>query len=140
MTYNEHKLEPGSVGIRIEYQARDGYPHFKVTDDSQLMFYIELKKKEFDFTKFPLCLANEMISIQPFSTSSNLLRSTGPAGAPKLLCFEATQSEDVASNIVYEESLGTVSDVVANYVDFVELIAGQIVVVDEVADNYVEEN
>ncbi|KAK1400119.1 hypothetical protein POM88_009982 [Heracleum sosnowskyi] len=81
MIYNELKLESGSVGIRIEYQARDGYPPFKITDD-----------------------------------------------------------KDVASNVVYDQSVSTISNVVADYVDFAELIVGQIVVVDEVADNYVEEN
>ncbi|KAL1819860.1 hypothetical protein ACET3Z_014729 [Daucus carota] len=128
MIYNELKLEPSLVGIRIEYQARDGYPPFKIADDGHLMFYIELKKKEFHFTKFPLCLTNERKSIQPFSTTSDQLYS------------EATQSEGVASNIIHEQSVGTVSDVVEDYVEFAEVVAGQIVAVDEVANNCIEQN
>ncbi|KAK1384570.1 hypothetical protein POM88_022305 [Heracleum sosnowskyi] len=37
MIYNELKLEPGSVMIRIEYQVRDGYLPFKITDDIATM-------------------------------------------------------------------------------------------------------
>ncbi|KAL8113473.1 hypothetical protein AgCh_020693 [Apium graveolens] len=67
-----------------------------------------------------------MKSIQLFSTTSDEL------------CFEATQSEGIASNIINEQYVGTVSDVVADYVEFTELIDGQIVVVDEVADNCIQ--
>ncbi|KAK1393792.1 hypothetical protein POM88_012848 [Heracleum sosnowskyi] len=54
MICNERKLQPDSTSMQIEYQVKDGYPPFKVVDDQHINFYIELKKKEVDFTIYPI--------------------------------------------------------------------------------------
>ncbi|KAK1369177.1 hypothetical protein POM88_035269 [Heracleum sosnowskyi] len=101
MIYNELRLHPESATLKIEYQVRDDYPPFNIVDDSQLLFYLELKKKEPDFTRYPLCLTNEC----------------------------------VASNSLHEQEGEVVVDVVADYVDYAELISCQILDISNEKEN-----
>ncbi|XP_050233390.2 uncharacterized protein LOC126681878 [Mercurialis annua] len=42
--------------IEIKYQVKIQYPALKISDDSSFRFYLEIKKKEIDFTMYPLCI------------------------------------------------------------------------------------
>ncbi|XP_050211913.1 uncharacterized protein LOC126662069 [Mercurialis annua] len=42
--------------IEIKYQVKIQYPPLKISDDSSFRFYLEIKKKEIDFTMYPLCI------------------------------------------------------------------------------------
>ncbi|KAK1395367.1 hypothetical protein POM88_014423 [Heracleum sosnowskyi] len=51
------------------------------------------------------------------------------------LCIEVVQSECVASNSLHEQEGEVVADVVADYVDYVELISGQILDISNEKEN-----
>ncbi|XP_050222827.1 uncharacterized protein LOC126672920 [Mercurialis annua] len=42
--------------IEIKYQVKIQYLPLKISDDSSFRFYLEIKKKEIDFTMYPLCI------------------------------------------------------------------------------------
>lgn len=119
MIVNELRLRTESAALKIEYQVKDGYPPFHIVDDSQLIFYIEFKKKDPDFTKYPLCLTNEINDIQHASTKTLSDITNGQ------LYIEAVQSECVASNSLYEQG-EVVADMVEDYIYYGEFVAGQI--------------
>ena len=73
----------------IQYKVRDNYPPLKIQDDATLFFYLQLKKKESDFTKFSLCINivnkkfqdtsfnnNNILMIQQHLTTQPLQMST----------------------------------------------------------------
>ncbi|KAK1354916.1 hypothetical protein POM88_048172 [Heracleum sosnowskyi] len=93
MICNELNLQPQLTSMKIEYQVKDGYPPFNIVDDLRLMFYIELKKREEDFTMYPLF----------------------------------AHTEDVASNLFYENMEEGSKEIVADYMDYAELVCGQMV-------------
>ena len=66
----------------IQYKIKDGYPPLNIRDDATLLFYLQLKMKESDFIKFPICISvvdksfqdntfnnNNMLQIQQQTTS-----------------------------------------------------------------------
>ncbi|XP_062110831.1 uncharacterized protein LOC133822494 [Humulus lupulus] len=134
MICNELKLQLNSTLLTIQYQVKDGYPPLKIVDDSQLKFYIELKKKETNFTKYPLCLTIEFNSMQQsfFST-----RSTTTHNQP---CNEVAQTEEAASNSD-DEPVDYLGDKeVADFIDYAELVSNQIIeMIDERNINNEEE-
>ncbi|XP_062109477.1 uncharacterized protein LOC133820932 [Humulus lupulus] len=117
MICNELKLQLESTLLTIQYQVKDGYPPLKIVDDSQLKFYIELKKKETNITKYPLCLTIEFNSMQQsfFST-----RSTTTHNQP---CNEVAQIEEAASNSDDEPVDYSVAKEVADFIDYAELVS-----------------
>ncbi|KAK1399453.1 SWIM-type domain-containing protein [Heracleum sosnowskyi] len=121
MICNELNLQPQLTSMKIEYQVKDGYSPFNIVDDLQLMFYLELKKREEDFTMYPLCLTTEIKNIQPrsFSTWSEITTDD--------LCVEVAHTEDVASNLFYENMVEGSKEIVADYMDYAELVCGQMV-------------
>ncbi|KAK1381902.1 hypothetical protein POM88_019637 [Heracleum sosnowskyi] len=121
MICNELNLQPQLTSMKIEYQVKDGYPPFNIVDDLQLMFYLELKKREEGFTMYPLCLTTEIKNIQPrsFSTWSEITTDD--------LCVEVAHTEDVASNLFYENMEEGSKEIVADYMDYAELVCGQMV-------------
>ena len=56
------------------------------------MFYIELKKRELDFTRYPLCLTNGENNVQDTITSSR------SGTTSDYVCIEAVKPEDATSN------------------------------------------
>ena len=57
-TISEHlKFEEDRKEIQISYKVKKEYPALKIEDDSSLLFYIELKNKEPECTKYPLCIS-----------------------------------------------------------------------------------
>ncbi|XP_062075859.1 uncharacterized protein LOC133779985 [Humulus lupulus] len=116
------------------YQVKDGYPPLKIVDDSQLKFYIELKKKETNFKKYPLCLTIEFNSMHKsfFST-----RSTTTHNQP---CNEVAQTEEAASNSDDEPVDYLGAKEVADFIDYAELVSNQIIeMIDERNINNEEE-
>ena len=113
---NELMLSPESSTTKIEYQVRDSYPPFDIANDCQLMFYIELKKKELDFTRYPLCLTIGECNAQDTITSTR-------SGTSDYMCIEAVQPEYATSSTLAEMD----GEMVANYIDYAELISGQLV-------------
>lgn len=57
MICNQLMSQPRSTSILIKYQVKDGYPPFTIVDYHQLLFYMELKKREADFSIYPLCIS-----------------------------------------------------------------------------------
>ncbi|KAK1378951.1 hypothetical protein POM88_025695 [Heracleum sosnowskyi] len=108
MICNELNLQPQLTSMKIEYQVKDGYPPFNIVDDLQLMFYLKLKKREEDFIMYPLCLTTEIKNIQPrsFSTWSEITTDD--------LCVEVAHTEDVASNLFYENMEEGSKEIVAS--------------------------
>ncbi|KAK1395260.1 hypothetical protein POM88_014316 [Heracleum sosnowskyi] len=111
MICNELKLQPESTFVKIEYQVKDGYPPFKIVDDMHINFYIELKKKEADFTIYPLCVTTENrdIQISAYSNGSGL----------------TSNDEGMSSNTSYNNSDAVSKEVVEDYVDYAEQISRQ---------------
>ncbi|XP_050223969.1 uncharacterized protein LOC126673758 [Mercurialis annua] len=60
--------------IEIKYQVKTEYPPLKIIDDSSFKFYLEIKKKQTDFTMYPLCIIvhddTPQIHLQQQTTSS----------------------------------------------------------------------
>ncbi|XP_062103307.1 uncharacterized protein LOC133814353 [Humulus lupulus] len=115
------KLQPESTVLKIEYQVREGNPTFKIVDDSQLMFYMDLKKKETDLTKYPLCLTTEINSIRQ-SFFSN--RSTTTHNQ---LYDEVAQAEGEASNSDDELVLDCGAKEVVGFIDYANSVSNQII-------------
>ena len=115
------KLQPESTVLKIEYQVREGYPTFKIVDDSQLMFYLNLKKKETDFTKYPLCLTTEINSIRQsfFSNRSTTTHDQLHDGV--------AQAEGEASNSDDELVLDCGAEEVVGYIDYAKSVSNQII-------------
>ncbi|XP_062088985.1 uncharacterized protein LOC133795549 [Humulus lupulus] len=96
-------------------------PTFKIVDDSQLMFYMDLKKKETDLTKYPLCLTTEINSIRQ-SFFSN--RSTTTHNQ---LYDEVAQAEEEASNSDDELVLDCGAKEVVDFIDYANSVSNQII-------------
>ncbi|KAK1398282.1 SWIM-type domain-containing protein [Heracleum sosnowskyi] len=111
MICNELKLQPESTFVKIEYHVKDGYPPFKIVDDLHINFYIELKKKEANFTIYPLCVTTENrdIQISAYSNGSGL----------------TSNDEGMSSNTSYNNSDAVSKEVVEDYVDYAEHISRQ---------------
>ena len=90
---NELKLQPRLTFLIIEYQAKDGYPLFTIVDDNHLLFYIELKKREPDFSKYHLSLTVK-VSYMQTSSNSNQSETTVDNG-----CVQAQITKGVSSNV-----------------------------------------
>ena len=74
------KFEEEKKEIQISYKVKEEYPALKIEDDFSLLFYIELKNKKPECTKYPLC-----ISLQK-KNDSNILQNTPPTiAAPQNL-------------------------------------------------------
>ena len=52
-------LEPPKHNIAVEYQTREGSPRIRILSDYDVLFYLELKKKDKDLTSFPLCVTED---------------------------------------------------------------------------------
>ncbi|GER24498.1 adenylosuccinate synthetase [Striga asiatica] len=50
------KINLADKNLIIKYQVKEAYPSVEIETDSSLKFYLELKQREPDFTKFPLCI------------------------------------------------------------------------------------
>ncbi|KAK1399128.1 hypothetical protein POM88_008991 [Heracleum sosnowskyi] len=120
MICNELK-QPDSTSMQIEYQVKDGYPPFKVVDDQHISFYIELKKKEADFTIYHLCVTTEIRNFQlsAFSNQSGM--------TPNDNGFEIGHTEGMSSNISCNNSDGLSKENVEDYVDYAEKISRQMI-------------
>lgn len=121
---NELMLSPESSTTKIEYQVRDSYPPFDIANDCQLMFYIELKKREPDFTRYPLCLTIGESNAQETITSTR-------SGTSDYVCIEAVQPEDATSTSLTEMD----GEMIADYIDYAELISGQLVDISNEFEN-----
>ena len=55
----------------IQYKVRKNYPPLKIEDNATLFFYLQLKKKEHDFTKFPLCIIIHRMEFPQISFNNN---------------------------------------------------------------------
>ena len=79
---NQLQIDTELQEMIIQYKVKDAYPPLKIRDDGTLLFYLQLKMKESDFTKFPLCISvvdrsfqdntfnnNNMLQIQQQTTS-----------------------------------------------------------------------
>ena len=58
----------------IQYKVRENYPPLKVEDNATLFFYLQLKKKEPDLTKFPLCITIEKKEFLEINFNNNMLQ------------------------------------------------------------------
>ncbi|KAK1373529.1 hypothetical protein POM88_029722 [Heracleum sosnowskyi] len=114
-------LPPESTSIKIEYQVKDGYPPFKIVDDHHVNFYIELKKKEADFTTYPLCLTTENRIMQLSSNSNQSGLTVDYVG------LEVGSAKRVSSNMYDNASDELSKENVEDYVDFAEQISRQMV-------------
>ena len=52
-------LEPPKHNIAVEYQTREGSPRIRILSDYDVLFDLELKKKDKDLTSFPLCVTED---------------------------------------------------------------------------------
>ena len=88
------------------------------------MFYIELKKREPNFTRYPLCLTIGECNAQDTITSTR-------SGTSDYMCIEAVQPEDATLSTLAEMD----GEMVANYIDYAELISDQLVDISNEFEN-----
>ncbi|KAF4346416.1 hypothetical protein G4B88_025644, partial [Cannabis sativa] len=150
MICNELKIDLGSTTLKIEYQGKDNYPPFHIEDDLQFYFYKELKKKDSDFTKYPLCLTMENNHIESTvfptrSTSTEINHieltffSTRSTSTYNELGIELGQAEEGTSNSDEEATVDMDADESENYISNARLVAKQIIEMGNEANNDAEE-
>lgn len=71
----ELKINLAEKNMTIEYQVTQGYPPIKITSDSAVLFYMELKKKDTTLTSFPLCLTLQDSSIVENPSQKNKMKA-----------------------------------------------------------------
>lgn len=120
MICNELKLQPDSSKLKIEYQAKDGYPPFNILDDHHVLFYIELKKREADFSTYPLCVTFENRNEQ-LSCSSNRSEITVDN-----VRVESHTEEGISPSMIVPYSNEVEEDYLADYVDYAGEISRQL--------------
>nr|XP_017245417.1 PREDICTED: uncharacterized protein LOC108217078 [Daucus carota subsp. sativus] len=132
MICNELQLKTESTSVIIEYQAKDGYPPFKIVDDLHVMFYLELKKREPELTKYPLCVSFEN-RIQQLSSLSNRSEMTNDE-----LCAEVQSIQGISSNTDLVNSKEVNTEIVEDYVDYAEEISRQMMDLSPIASSQEE--
>ncbi|KAL1823470.1 hypothetical protein ACET3Z_010248 [Daucus carota] len=132
MICNELQLKTESTSVIIEYQAKDGYPPFKIVDDLHVMFYLELKKREPELTKYPLCVSFEN-RIQQLSSLSNRSEMTNDE-----LCAEVQSIQGISSNTDLLNSNEVNTEIVEDYVDYAEEISRQMMELSPIASSQEE--
>ncbi|XP_050211429.1 uncharacterized protein LOC126661618 [Mercurialis annua] len=87
--YQRLQLQESIIQLDIQYLISEDYPPIKIRDDASLRFYMELKKKENNFTKYPICVIfNE-------AEYNRLLESSSSSAANK----------EKSSSLVYEDNI-----------------------------------
>ena len=61
------RCNPATTQMQLQYQVKDDYPPLKIVDDASLLFYLQLKMNESDFTRYPLCVN----TVDNMATTSN---------------------------------------------------------------------
>ncbi|XP_050222648.2 uncharacterized protein LOC126672736 [Mercurialis annua] len=131
--------------IEIKYQVKIHYPPLKIIDNSSFRFYLEIKKKELDFTMYPLCIVvtDDTLQIQNLLPEATRSTSTGISQSnrmsdtvqiperysadtfyeigqyTKLLAVDTIESTDEANEIEKE------TEIVSNLLQETELKVGQ---------------
>ena len=123
MICNELKLQPQLTTLIIEYQAKEGYPPFKILDDNNLLFYIELKKREADFNKYPLSITLQESYMQP---SVNSTRSEATVDN---VCDEAQITECLSSSVANDFPDDLNKNTVGDFMDYAEMVSRQLLTI-----------
>lgn len=56
MIVEELNWDPTKDAVSLQYQVNKNMPPIKIYNDHSISFYLELKKKDQDVTKYPLCV------------------------------------------------------------------------------------
>ncbi|XP_050217252.1 uncharacterized protein LOC126668077 [Mercurialis annua] len=91
----ELQIDQGKHKIEIKYQVKIQYPPIKIIDNSSFKFYLEIKKKELDFTLYPLCIlvCDDTIQTQTLSESTRSI-STAISAAFSAAISESNNESD----------------------------------------------
>ncbi|XP_050229196.1 uncharacterized protein LOC126678336 [Mercurialis annua] len=94
IVYQRLLLQDSAVQLDIKFLIRDNYPPMKIEDEGSLRFYLELKKNENNFTKYPICVVINKIE------SRKLMESSSSSAANK----------ENSSSFVYEDNTSRLYD------------------------------
>ncbi|XP_050232912.2 uncharacterized protein LOC126681415 [Mercurialis annua] len=56
LVYQHLQIQETDTQLDIQYLVSDDYPPIKIKDEGSLRFYIQLKRSEMNFTKYPICI------------------------------------------------------------------------------------
>ncbi|XP_050207457.1 uncharacterized protein LOC126656877 [Mercurialis annua] len=56
LVYQSLQVQDTETELDIQYLISDDYPPVKIADERSLRFYIQLKKSELNFTRYPICI------------------------------------------------------------------------------------
>ncbi|XP_074322076.1 uncharacterized protein LOC141659199 [Apium graveolens] len=101
------------------WEENISYIGFKVFG---LLLPTELKKREIDFSKYPLCITTESSDVQVSSTFNNHSETTVEIGQ---VGFQITEAE--SSNKAKDITVGLNMNTVTDYVDYAKIISEQMV-------------
>ncbi|GER28378.1 two-component response regulator ARR2 [Striga asiatica] len=59
LVFDNLKLKSSTNRLELKYAVKEGYPPMSIYDDNSLAFYTELKSREADYAKFPICVVVE---------------------------------------------------------------------------------
>ncbi|KAL2465814.1 Uncharacterized protein Adt_41665 [Abeliophyllum distichum] len=110
--YSELELNQTIMDITIQYQVKYSEPPIKIRTNKSLVFYLELKRKDKDFTSFPLCI--DFSTVTASSGSSNLhqkLHLEKPATSTSSDMLQLQLYEINNSTIIAPLRLPTVEDI-----------------------------
>lgn len=116
----ELKLVP-DTSVIIEYQVKDGYPAFKINDDQNVCFYIELKRRDSEITTYPLSITTK-VGVMQQSSSSYIKELSGDD-----MCIEGASTDGFSCNNSRNNSEGSSKEIVDSYVDYAEDVSSQII-------------
>ncbi|XP_050211360.2 uncharacterized protein LOC126661549 [Mercurialis annua] len=104
-----------STCLEIKYQVKDNYPPIRITDNGNLSFYLELKKKAADCMMYPLCISFKSYEKEMafFESTFNISNADIQSGQQSANASKSTYEVDTTS----EKQRETISDVI-NYAKF----------------------
>ncbi|CAA0823119.1 Unknown protein [Striga hermonthica] len=97
------KINHMETSLSLKYQVRDGYPAIKIDDDQSLGFYMDLKSREVDYTKFPVCVIKEQINTLvpvPLLISADHSEVAGNEGIVAALDFDLDYEDSKYMNFM----------------------------------------
>ncbi|XP_050207758.1 uncharacterized protein LOC126657158 [Mercurialis annua] len=105
----ELKFDLEKQKVEVKYQVKIQYPPLKIIDDSSFKFYLEIKKKELNFTMYPLCIMvssdTTQLHKQSTSISTGISYSSYNNNLPKYIMDWDT------SKIHHADSVDTISEI-----------------------------
>ncbi|PON81940.1 hypothetical protein TorRG33x02_222630 [Trema orientale] len=115
----ELKMNLSERNLTIEYQVEKGNPTMKITSDSSLIFYLELKRRETRLTSYPICLTIESGSMVTSKRRAMKLQETIAMDTSLERMNSLTASENESSNYIE-------IDMLPDFIEFANKVAEDI--------------